>query len=577
MEGNDLAGLDLNPVAANLYDLRASANRSPFTFTTLTSPLLHLYHYCAQNETVINHPTASQLPVIDELLDYSSGQTGTLTIRSTAARNIASSGNAWTSVDVANQFPNGRNGILDVGYNQLTSAIITNNPGLTNINFEHNSLSSAAVDGILQEVASWGTSNGVLNLLANAGPTSTGEGYVTTLRSRGWTVNIEATVSGGGTTPTNTTPTITSSYNTTSVSTTTSVSIPYSIVDSEGGTFTATYTLDGVSTTTTGLSTGNNIWNVGMLSVGSHTLTIRVADSGNLNSNTLTFNITSSVSNTAPSITSSYSTTSVTTTDSISIPYTITDSQGGTMTATYTIDSVSSTVNNLSVGANTWAVGTLTAGNHTLTIQVRDSGNLTSNTLTFNITSAAAPQSNVLWSDNFDRANATGVTAVGNGWIGDNMDANIVNNDLILTGGGGFGKLYNMASGVLPANYTISMTIPSGSKGSYFGLFGRWQSNNGVAVLFTGNDTTLVMGNPSGFPNDISVPAYTLPSSWADNTRTHTVALRFEGTSITLIIDGTNVVTVTSPINATATGTGVGFCGETQNRTRLLIEATTNS
>jgi hypothetical protein len=90
------------------------------------------------------------------------------------------------------------------------------------------------------------------------------------------------------------------------------------------------------------------------------------------------------VVNTAPSITSSYSVTSALTTDNIAIPYTITDAQGGSLVATYTKDGVPGTAT-VAVGSNTWSVGTLTAGNHTLTIQVKDDGNLTSNTLTFSI------------------------------------------------------------------------------------------------------------------------------------------------------------------------------------------------
>jgi hypothetical protein len=188
--------------------------------------------------------------------------------------------------------------------------------------------------------------------------------------------------------PTNTAPSITSSYVTTSVNDSTSISIPYTVTDSEGGSLTATLTKDGVATTTT-ISTGSNTWNVGTLSAGSHTLTIQVKDSGNLTSNTLTFNFTVSVTNTAPTITSSYSTTSAFSNDVISIPYTITDAQGGTLTATYTKDGVTSTAS-VSTGANTWSVGTLAVGSHTLTIKVTDNGGLNSNTLTFNITVTAS-------------------------------------------------------------------------------------------------------------------------------------------------------------------------------------------
>jgi chitodextrinase len=187
---------------------------------------------------------------------------------------------------------------------------------------------------------------------------------------------------------TNTAPGISSTFNTTTVSDTTTVSIPYTIADAEGGTFTATYTIDSTSTTATVSNNSTVTWNVGILSAGSHTLSIKVKDSGNLTSNTLTFSILVNASSGAPSITSAYNTTSIMTTDIVSIPYTITDAQGGSMTATYTIDGVSS-IATASTGSNTWSVGALAVGNHVLSIQVKDSTNLVSNTLTFNISSTS--------------------------------------------------------------------------------------------------------------------------------------------------------------------------------------------
>lgn len=109
-----------------------------------------------------------------------------------------------------------------------------------------------------------------------------------------WTGGENVTIDTGMTTA-NTAPTISSSFSTSSTNDTTSISIPYSITDTEGGSFTATYIKDGVNSTAT-VNTGSNTWNVGILAVGSHTLSIQVKDSGNLNSNTLTFNITVSAS-----------------------------------------------------------------------------------------------------------------------------------------------------------------------------------------------------------------------------------------------------------------------------------------
>ncbi len=472
MESNDLATLDLNPVAGNLYDLRASGNRSPLTFTPLTSPMAHLYHYCAQSETVINHPTAAQLPVIEELWDWNSGQTGALVVSSSAIRNISTQSNSWTSADLTNQFPAGRNGYFDGNTCNFASVILTGCNGLTTINLASNNLNQSAIDGILSEVESWGTSGGSLDLRLNVAPSSAGTANADLLIARGWTVNVDE-------------------------------------------------------------ATGA----------------------------------------TAPSISSSYNTTSVYTTDEVSIPYTITDSNGGLMSATYIIDGGTPTVvSNLSTGLNTWSVGTLAEGSHTLTIQVADSGALTSNILTFNITSSIETSS-VLWSDNFDRADATGVANVGNGWHTQSvMDCNIVSNDLVLVGSGAYGILLNTNTGTLPSDYTVSMALPAGTKGGYFGLVGRWYNGNGVRLLFIDQET-ITIGDASGYnTNNVTVPTPTFPANWLNDGIAHTIAMRMVGSTIDIILDGEIATTVTCTVNSTQTGTEVGFCGEGQNRVRQLIE-----
>ena len=207
--------------------------------------------------------------------------------------------------------------------------------------------------------------------------------------------NLEIKRKPGVVPPANTAPSITSTFNTTTAADSASISIPYIVTDAEGGAMTAILTKDGVVTNQSA-QVGQNVWNVGTLPAGSHTLSIQVRDSGNLLSNTLTFNITVTAtqpSNTAPSITSAFNTTTADDSASISISYTVTDAEGGAMTAILTKDGVV-TNQSAQVGQNVWNVGTLPAGSHTLSIQVRDSGNLLSNTLTFNITVTATQPSN---------------------------------------------------------------------------------------------------------------------------------------------------------------------------------------
>jgi Copper amine oxidase N-terminal domain. len=189
LEFNDLASLDLNPIAGNLYDLRLSGNRSPITLAPLYSPMVHLYHYCAQSEKVINHPTAAQLPVVEEWWDWNSGQKGALLVRSSALQTLYSEENNWASVDLTNQFPRGRTGTANLQSNEISSIIVQGCEGLNNLNLQDNLLSQSAIDGLLTEIESWGTSDGTLNIRGNAPPSPEGEAKKDLLINRGWTVN----------------------------------------------------------------------------------------------------------------------------------------------------------------------------------------------------------------------------------------------------------------------------------------------------------------------------------------------------------------------------------------------------
>ena len=190
VENNDLSEIDLNPVSKTLRDLRLSGNRSAVTIAPLTSPMLALYHYCAQSITVTHHPAANELPVIEELWDWKSGQTGALVIRSTAVRSVITYENGWTSADLTGQFPKGRNGHFDAHGCRLSSVTLTGCDGLITLDLHNNQLGQAAVDGILKEAASWGTYGGKLNLAGNASPSAAGLQAAASLKGRGWTVTV---------------------------------------------------------------------------------------------------------------------------------------------------------------------------------------------------------------------------------------------------------------------------------------------------------------------------------------------------------------------------------------------------
>ena len=191
LEWDDLSYLDLNPVSDCLYDLRMSGNRDTVTFEPLDSPMKNLYHYCVHSETVINHPTAEQLPVVEELWDWDSEQSGQLLIRSSALQSVLTYENDWTSADLTDQFPADVYGKFDAHSCLLTSVTLDGCNGLAYIDLHDNQLGQTDIDGILEQVASWETYSGTLDLSANTAPSTSGQAYVAILENRGWSVTTD--------------------------------------------------------------------------------------------------------------------------------------------------------------------------------------------------------------------------------------------------------------------------------------------------------------------------------------------------------------------------------------------------
>jgi hypothetical protein len=193
VEQANLTSLDLNPVSANLYDLRSAVQQGgTLTFAILTNPMAVEYHYCVRDQTVINSIPPSQLPAIYEYWAWNTSQSGTFALNSNATYSVLAYANAYTSADLTNQFPPSRNGILDLHSCQLTSINLTGCQGLVNIDLHLNKFKRPAIDAILQTVAGWGTSGGTLNLAGNTAPSSAGTTYVNTLIGRGWTVTVDS-------------------------------------------------------------------------------------------------------------------------------------------------------------------------------------------------------------------------------------------------------------------------------------------------------------------------------------------------------------------------------------------------
>lgn len=188
------------------------------------------------------------------------------------------------------------------------------------------------------------------------------------------------------------------------------------------------------------------------------------------------------------------------------------------------------------------------------------------------LTSAARPAG--VAADGFNRADATGVAAVGNGWFTPgSANANISSNMLVRTDSGSYQQFLNMGGGLLPADYTVVVRFPGSNMNSnnYFGLIGRFTENttNGAQAFFGGGwaAADLVICNSRGFESRKAAitTLANFPPSWANTSIDHTMAMRMSGTIITVILDGVAVAQATVPDNATVWGTGYGICGEGDN------------
>jgi hypothetical protein len=154
--------------------------------------MTHLYHYCAQSETVENHPTGAQLPAIEEWWDWNSGQTGELVIRSGALKSVITCYNAWTSMDLMNQFPAGSDGFVEANDCRLTAVALDGCEGLKYLDLRNNLLDQDDIDAVLAEAASWGTYGGHLDVSGNAPPSDEGLYWLQALRERNWIVVTDA-------------------------------------------------------------------------------------------------------------------------------------------------------------------------------------------------------------------------------------------------------------------------------------------------------------------------------------------------------------------------------------------------
>lgn len=193
LEDNDLIALDLSG-CPSLEDLRGAQNA--YTSIAWGDSGEHVWHICVRDNPQITqpHPAFSQFPALDELFIWNNNQDGVLEM--TAAgnpliREVLANDNHYASANLGGIFPAGRRGNVELSRNRLSSLNVSDNPGLYRLEARANLFDQAAIDGILEAVDGFGTSDGVLDLGQNAAPSAGGLASAEALRGRGWTVTVD--------------------------------------------------------------------------------------------------------------------------------------------------------------------------------------------------------------------------------------------------------------------------------------------------------------------------------------------------------------------------------------------------
>lgn len=170
IEACNISSLDLNPVASNLYDLRAAIQQGgSLTIATLTGTMDALYHYCVRDQTVTGSLTPAQMPALIQYWTWNTGLSGSLDFSgSTTLSDIRTYGNLWT-------------------FTNLSGCT-----ALTHVELQYNLLPASAVDHVLNAVNALGTSGGSLDVTVNSDPGATGTASAAALTGRSWTVSVDS-------------------------------------------------------------------------------------------------------------------------------------------------------------------------------------------------------------------------------------------------------------------------------------------------------------------------------------------------------------------------------------------------
>ncbi|MDD3247285.1 MAG: hypothetical protein PHF18_10645 [Methanosarcina sp.] len=188
LENCNISYLDLSE-APSLADLRGASQKSSTYTINWGNTGAHMWHICVRdNPQMTSTFPVNQFPILKDFYIWNDSQSGTLHLTSTNLKSVLSANNHYTSANFSGCFPAGRDGTVYIYNNNLTSLDISNDPGLLNLNASNNLLNQEAVDGVLQTLDSYDTTDGSLDLTGNAAPSRTGIAHANNLTARGWKV-----------------------------------------------------------------------------------------------------------------------------------------------------------------------------------------------------------------------------------------------------------------------------------------------------------------------------------------------------------------------------------------------------
>ena len=192
LEHCNISYLDLSEVPS-LADLRgARQGSSTYTINWGTTGT-DIWHICVRDNTQMTSIfPLSQFPLLRQFYNWNDNQNGTLHPISTHLKDVESSNNHYIAAVFPACFPAGRNAVVNIYDNNLTSLDISNDPGLTNLDVHNNFLNQETIDRTLQTLDSYKTKNGHLDLTGNAAPSIIGIAHANNLTSRGWKIQISS-------------------------------------------------------------------------------------------------------------------------------------------------------------------------------------------------------------------------------------------------------------------------------------------------------------------------------------------------------------------------------------------------